>query len=247
MTGADREPSTTPRRKRAKFAAAQPVRLSDEQWAEIVRYSGLPSEARLAIEQIIDHYRNMQAHIDARKMPADLRAEIESLRKNAEALADNLAGGFRDADFYSAIIFSRRPQTGWPPRTGPVADEVALQRIMGAVSELQRLSDWLVLARSRVPRGKQGAKRRSNPAYIAAEILDQILARHTGKNLTRSRKRDDAVKYVKTVLRIADPDIGNGTIVEAIKKQIKWRAFRGKITSGSLVTIPPPNSRDKRS
>ena len=247
MTGARRKLNTSGRRKRTKFVAPQPVLLTDEQWAEIARYSGLPSEARSEIVQVIDHYRSQQAHSEARKMPAELRAELDRLRKNAEALVVNLAEGFHDPDFYSALIFSRRPSIGWTPRTGPVADEVALQRIMSAVRELQRLSDWLVLARARVPRGKQGAKRRSGPAYIAAEILDQILAKHTGKNLTRSKKRDETAEYVKTVLRIADPDIGNGTIAEAIKKQIKWRVFRGKMASDLPVAISPPNLLVKRS
>jgi hypothetical protein len=76
---------------------------------------------------------------------------------------------------------------------------------MGAVSELLRLSDWLALARSRVPQGKRGAKRQSYPGYEAAEFLDQILAKHTGKDLTRSKKRDESVEYVKTILRIANP------------------------------------------
>src|SRR5439155_93826 len=74
----------------------------------------------------------------------------------------------------------------------------------------------------------RGAQHRSEPAYIAAECLDGILERYTGRRLTRSEKRDDIVRFVSAVLKIADPHINRGTISGAIQKQVKLRHEREK-------------------
>lgn len=245
MTATNRKPNIRRRRKPKKLAVIKRIRLTDEQWNEIARHSGLPSEALLEVSRVINYYRDAQTLADARRRPSDLRAEIDRLRENAESLKVSLAGIFYDVDLFSAVILSRRPATGWPPRTGPMAEGIVQQRIVSTLYELQRLSDWLVLARERIPRGKPGAKRQSSPAYVAAERLDWILAKFTGKNLVRSRKRGDTTGYVRAVLSVADPHIGNGTIAEAIKRQIKWRIFRGKIAPDKPVAISPRKFRDK--
>jgi hypothetical protein len=217
MTGASRKPITSGK-KRAAFVAPQPIQLTDRQWAQIAQYSGLPDEARREIEKVVNHYRISQARRDAQTTPAELRTELGRLRKVSDALQAGLAEGFRSPDFYTAMVYPRRPPSGWTPGTGPVVDEVALQRVYSTWSALQRLSDWLVLAQARVPNRKKGATRQSEPAYIAAEFLDGLLEKYTGRNLTRSKKRDETSEYVRAVLRIADPNLGHGTIAEAIKK-----------------------------
>ena len=176
----------------------------------------------------------------ARARPSQLRTELKHLRQEALALADQLAACFRDPDICDAFISSRRPPTGWPPRTGPVVDAVALQRLVSTLEDLRRLSDWIALAQERVPPTKRGAQHQSQPAYVAAEFLNEILEQFTDRKVTRSTKRDDTAKYVKTVLRIADPNIGEGTMVEAIKKQIKWRKYRGEIAPNLPNLISPP-------
>ena len=213
---------------------------------EIVRHSGLPEKARPSIGPIINHYREMQGRMKARARPAQLRTELNNLRQEALALADHLAACFRDPDMYVAFIFSRRPPSGWPPRTGPVVDAVALQLLVSTLEDLRRLSDWIGLAQERVPHTNRGAQHQSQPAYVAAEFLNEILEQFAGRKVTRSTKRDDTAKYVKTVLRIADPNIGEGTMVEAIKKQIKWRKHRGEIAPSLPNLISPPVSRDNR-
>jgi hypothetical protein len=246
MTEADRDGSTFRRKNPKALNRRKPPRLTTEQWTEIVRYSGLPDTARSRVLRVVIHYRQVQARMAARIPPSELRVELDDLQKDARAVAVRLAKCFHNPDMYAAFVFSRRPPTGWPPRTGPVADEVVMQRLVGTVHELHRLSDWLVLARDRVPSSKRGAQHQSQPAYVAAELLDRILTDFTGRNVSRSTKRDDTSRYVKAVLRIADPDIGDGTIMEAIKKQIKWRLWRGEMASSLPEVIPPPLTRDNR-
>jgi hypothetical protein len=221
--------------------------LSDEDWTKVSRYSGLPPDARPRIGMAIAAYRQSQAVIDARKTSAQIRDQLEGLRDDADALMKHLEAAIHNnADLYVALTFPRRPPKGWPPNTGAVPREVAEQRLRSALFELDRLVCWLGLARDRVPRGKPGAKRQAVPAYFLVNHLNEILERFTGKTITRSTKTTDTVDYVKTVCRIADPKIGDGTIIEAIKKEIKNYKPFGGISPDPAGVIPPPNLRDKR-
>jgi hypothetical protein len=245
MTGTNRKANIRRRRKPKKLAAIKRIRLTDEQWTEISRHVALESEAQWMIEEVINFYRKKQADIDAQKAPANLRKELDHLRDDLKSFIARLAKlFFYDADFYSAAILQPSPARGRRPRTGPALREVNEQRTISALHQLQSLSDWLVLARESVPRGR--STRQSLPAYIAAERLDEILAKFKKKHLTRSTKLDDTYRYVRTVLRIADPDIRNGTIVGAMRRQIKGGKIRGKIALDKPAAIPPQKSRDKR-
>jgi hypothetical protein len=220
--------------------------LSNEQWTEIVHQSALPPEARPSIEVAIATYRSWRSIIDARKTPAETREELDGLRRDAEALVKRLVATMAYADAHFAFVWPLRPPQGWPPKTGPVSDEVAHQRLRSAIHELQRLATWLGLARDRVQPRKRGPKRRATPAYILVSHLNQILENFTGKTITRSAKRPGAVEFVKTVCRIADPDIGDGTIIEAMKKEIKHYRPYGEISPDAAGEIPPPIRGDKR-
>ena len=227
--------------------------VTDEQWTEVVRHSGLPRDARPPIGMAIATYRSWQAIIDRRKTPSKIRVELESLRKDAEALRKHLIVAMSDADMDFALTYPLPPPKGWPPNTGPVPQEVAQQRLNGALYELERLVWWLRLARDRVRGGKRGQKRLAVPAYFLVNRLNEILERFTGKTIIRSMKRPETVKYVKTVCRIADPKIGDGTVIEAIKKEIKYYRPFGGISPDPAGVIPPPipviptpNRRDNR-
>ena len=146
-----------------------------------------------------------------------------------------------------ALTFPLRPSKGWPQNTGRVHQDVAQQRLVSAIYELERLVRWLGLARDRVQRGKRGPKRRAAPAYILVHSLNLILERFTGETITRSTKSPDTLEYVKAVCRIADPDIGDGTIIEAVKKEIKYyQPPFGEISLHPTGAIPPRSQRDKR-
>ena len=256
MSGTDEGNSTS-----VRAGHARRTRLTEEQWAEIVRYSGLPTEAKPRIVDAIDTYRFHQARIDASKKPAEIREALRQLREDAVALHGRLEDCFRDLDTLDSLIASYAPPNPnapkppgigpvkpveWPPKTGPVDQNVTLQRIRAVLHGLVWLSDWLVLAQERVPRGKPGAKRQSGPAYAAVELLSWALTQFTGKMLKRSKKRDDTSRYVRTVLLIADPDIGDGTITEAIRRETEHRLARGEIKRELAGVSSPRKPRDKR-
>jgi hypothetical protein len=206
--------------------------LSDEQWVEIVTHSNLPDKARESVEKVIAGYRHIQMRIDSRKPPADLRDELELLRRDTEALLTRLATCLADPDAFFALAFRQSSRTGSPPGAGPVSQGVAWDRLSSALHQLRRLADWLAAARDQVRPGKPGTNaRQSEPAYVLAEGLNGILEQWTGKTLTRSSKRQDTTRFVEAVCRVADPEIGSGTIAQAIKRQIKYRLARGKLES----------------
>lgn len=247
MTKAKRKRSTTGRANHAHVDRKKPPFLTDEQWIEIVSHSKLPDEARPSVEGVIAHYRRMQARIGTRKTPSDLREELEALRKNTESLLTRFGTFLTDPDAFFALAFRQSSPTGWPQGAGPVSQAVAWDQLSSAGHQLRRLADWLAVARDCVRPGKPGTNaRQSEPAYVLAELLNETLERWTGKTLTRSSKKPDTTKFVEAVCKIADPDIGSGTIEEAIKRQIKYDRARGKVERRSEGVTSPRNSSDKR-
>jgi hypothetical protein len=86
---------------------------------------------------------------------------------------------------------------------------------------VQRLPEWLRVAARRVKADKRGPKTRN--VYWLVGNLDGIRGHFTGKKITRSYKDDASKQYITYVCRIADPDIGDGTIEKAMKDRIKRR------------------------
>jgi hypothetical protein len=244
MAGASRQGNTfSP--KRPTVTRWGKTTLTDEEWQKIANLSGLPAKVRPKIVEVIDVYRSHQANFDIRNKPSSVRRELDELRKSAESLAISLATALNDVDLWSAVARPRPSSNEWPPRTGLVDPKVAVQRITGTLYELQRLRDWLILARAAVPHSKRGSKRQSAPASAAVFMLDEILFKFKKRNLERSNKRNETSEYVKAVLLIADPGIGKGTIDQAIKHQIFHR-LQGKIERGSPGVILPRDSGDIR-
>jgi hypothetical protein len=75
----------------------------------------------------------------------------------------------------------------------------------------------------------QGGKTGQNTgdAYFLVKTLDGIRHEFTGKTIARSDKRRDTSRdYIATVFKIADPEIGAGTIDKAMKNAITTRRRR---------------------
>ncbi len=201
--------------------------------------------------QAIVMYRSWQRIIDTRKSPTKTRDDLYRLYKNAQALMEGLIRAMGHPDAHVALTVPIRPPKGWPRNTGPVDQDVAHQRLVCALHEIDRLTIWLGLARDRVQSRKRGAHRQSVPAYFLVNGLNQILEGFTGRKIERSAKRPDAaepdtVQCVKAVCRIADPDIGNGTIMEAMKKEIHYYKPYGEIILDRTTVIPPRKIRCDR-
>jgi hypothetical protein len=194
----------------------------------------------------IRSYRQRKSSVNRRKRPSEIRAELKRIQNEIEALTNHLIHVMAHADALFAFMSNHRPPTGWPPNTGPVSEHVALQRLASALHELRRLATWLGLARSRVPDRGRGAVQQATRAYFLVNHLNEILERFAGKTITRSSKRLETVEYVKIVCRIADPKLGDGSIAEAMKKEIKYYKPYVEISPPSDGTIPPPIQRDNR-
>jgi len=95
------------------------------------------------------------------------------------------------------------------------------RRYLQVLDVVQRLPEWLRVAARRVKADKRGPKTRN--VYWLVGNLDGIRSHFTGKKITRSYKDDASKQYITYVCRIADPDIGDGTIEKAMKDRIKRR------------------------
>ena len=191
----------------------KPVRLTEEQWTEIVHYSGLPDSVRPIIGRAIALYREYQASIDASMTAAKTRVELDRMSKDTAAVRTRLIKAMANPEArYALTVPIPLPNTIPEPR------HEAHRRLETVVAELQRISQWFGLARDRVTDTKSGAKRRAAPTGLLVHNLDQILTQFTGRRIKRSKKMR---QYVRMVCEIADPNIGPGTIDEAIKDQAK--------------------------
>jgi hypothetical protein len=95
------------------------------------------------------------------------------------------------------------------------------RRLLQVLDVVLRLPKWLLVAAHRVEADKGGPK--AGSAYWLVGNLDGIREQFTGKRITRSYKDDLTKRYVTYVCRIADPDIGSGTIERAMKARIEKR------------------------
>jgi hypothetical protein len=171
--------------------------LTDEQWAEVVRHSGLPPDARPIIENAIVGYRRRLAILDRRKRPAKIRMELECLRKEADALMNHLDSAMSDFQTLGPLVFPFPPPKGWPPNTGPVPHELANQRLNGTLYELERLVCWLGLARDRVRDAKRGTEPKATQTYFLVHFLDFVLKEFTGRviiSINKAWARHDKIR-----------------------------------------------------
>ena len=87
---------------------------------------------------------------------------------------------------------------------------------------LLTLPKWLLVAKYRGVEAKKRGPKAQNVYWLVGN-LDGIREHFTEKKITRSYKDDAPKKYITYVCRIADPDIGDGTIEKAMQDRIKRR------------------------
>ena len=192
-------------------------RLTDEQWSEVAKLSEIPEgehDARHHIETTIGIFRQFQASDLDRVTPPEIRKQVEALAKLAHDLYSGFSKLVDEPDAYTAL-------TGKPDerkRSSQVLDARRLRQVLDVLSYL----DWLLSAASgRVEGSKRGPKAQN--VYWLVGNLDGIREQFTRQKITRSYKDDLSKGYITYVCRIADPDIGDGTIDKAMKARIKRR------------------------
>ena len=213
--------------------------LTDEQWSEVAKLSEIPEgehDARQHIETTIGLFRQFQASDLDRVTRARIREELEVLAVLAQDLNIRLGKLIKERDAYNAmtgtaILYSpldRLTDFAGPHQSEDMPSSVqsitgldGQRRYLQVLDMVQRLPEWLRVAAQRVEADKRGPK--TGSVYWLVGNLDGIREQFTGKRITRSYKDDLTKRYVTYVCRIADRDIGGGTIEKAMKDRIKRR------------------------
>jgi hypothetical protein len=177
-----------------------PVRfaLTDDQRSEISRLSGIPEDnpdAWAMIEVSIGLYRRRKVLWDHAMPPAQVRKELEDLSHECANLQERLRRLIDRGPLRYALSFTEE------------------------LTSLRKLEAQFFLMAGDIEVGKTGPG--TGDAYILVDMLDGIRREFTGRQITRSQKRTDSSRdYIKAVFRIADPEIGPGTIELAMKRSI---------------------------
>jgi hypothetical protein len=185
--------------------------LAEEQWSEIAKAGNLPPEAREEVDFLIGIFRGVEGDVKESR-PSKTRRRLESDRKAVRRLIDNMRA--YPAPVVAAMIY------GDPGRdaSNPIAMS---QRLQQHIENLSRLEAWFEVALKRVIPRKTG-----RDASIGIELvkrLDALIYKYAGKNISRSENKTATRPFVTTVLQIAFPNIGKGSVDEAIKATVRWR------------------------
>jgi hypothetical protein len=184
--------------------------LTDEQWREVAKLSGIPegaNEARHRIETTIGIFRQFQAS-DLDEVPsAKIREELEAMANAARDLHDRLSKLVEVRDAYTALTgvpSSYRPldrltdfaeshqSENMPSSVESMTGVDGQRRLSEALDVLLGLPKWLLVAADRVGAAKRGPK--AGNVYWLVGNLDGIREQFTGKKITRSYKDDDSKK-----------------------------------------------------
>jgi hypothetical protein len=213
--------------------------LTDEQWRETAKLSGIPEgndDARQEIETRIGIVRQFQASDLDRVKPAKIREELEALAVLAQDLDSRLGKLVEERDAYNAMTgaaslyspLDRLTDFAGPHQSEHLPSSVqsmtgldGQRRLLQVLDAVLWLPKWLLVAAHRVKTDKRGPK--AGNVYWLVGNLDGIREQFTGKKITRSYKDDASKKYITYVCKIADPNIRGGTIEKAMKDRIKRR------------------------
>jgi len=194
-----------------------PHSLSDAQWSDIARCSGLPPKARPLIGKAIALFHEVEKA--GRFTSSQTRKQLRELRKEALGVHTHLVEVMANPHAHFALTVPIAK-----PGTHPEPRFQAQRRLEGHLDNLQRLARWFELAEDRVDSMKPGANRKAMNVRWLVGILDTILIEHTGQKISRSIKRHNTTReYVSAVLKIADTKIRPGTIERAMQERIKLR------------------------
>src|SRR5262249_41076619 len=193
-------------------------KLTDEQWNEIANESAKlgsisPSkadevQARPRMEAIIGILRSRKQGRSASISPAEARKELMAISTIAWDLQERLRS-LEQSHLLVRHSFSY-------PKSHPEVMVLSFTKEKGNLRLLE--------VRANLVAGDIGRGVKDRDAYFLVQVLDDILRECTGRGISRSNKRTNSTReYVKTVCRIADPDMGDGTIERAMKECIKHR------------------------
>jgi hypothetical protein len=175
--------------------------FTDEQWTKLVKLSdALPHDARADFQDIARSYlfaraRKLLHEVEHRDARERLRKKILSVLEDSE----------------------------WPIATAWLVGGWGTSLNARSIIEpwLKLLAKKLELQNSRVaPDASRPGPKSSQVAYQFVAGAATLFEKHTGKPVTRSRKRGRFADFITELSAIVDSNIGPGTIDEALKEYI---------------------------
>jgi hypothetical protein len=178
----------------------EPV-ISDEKWVKFKKLSGLPDEARLYIDELINIYRQHRPDEVEGPSLGVVRAQILATEKHLEKFIIKLVMLELTEDAVDAIAETCIGNTK-KERT-----KSALKIIAKQLRELNKLGNHLADAANRIPKGKRGP--RTQVLQFTFNLLNATLVHYTGKKLIRGTKDHTygSAAFAAEVLKLADPQI----------------------------------------
>jgi len=173
--------------------------ITDEDWLEIEKLSGLPPQARSEIDEMIGYCRELRC--DASRKYKDLWfdklsavMEVETASKKA---LDDMIG---QPDFFKALAMGLDGQVQIPDK------ELQLIRewLKRTSKQKQRLLDWYREAQNRVHHFRTGQRTGRTALVELVTRLNEPLLHHTGKRISAGKTN---LKFAVKVCTIAFPDL----------------------------------------
>lgn len=197
-------------------------KMSDEQWLELRRIDFVQENARGAIEDAIWAYREASR---IRFSPSTSRSRFAKAHKSISTALADIAALSNDDLALSVIARDINFSAAAAPH---LASKKYLSHLASEITAAKKL---FAQAIDRIRNAKPGARTIAFPIYVLISQLDQILFQHSGKRITRSKKRNDSSRdYIIAICKLADKNIGLGSIEEGMKRLIQTR---GKISKQS--------------
>lgn len=196
-----------------KLIVASPnQRLTSEQWQDIREKSHLPDDARDQIEQAIIFYRACKSTI-SEKPPAQIKKSLKELIIQTKKLDTSLKD-LADQTLAMVVLSGIRN----PPIIHLYNPVSAIECIAEVQEIMAELSDWIQEGHDKLRNWRSGAGQRRIIITLFVNSLDRIYMEFRGEHIKRTiKQKANATDYIRVVCRIADPEIGNGSIDEAMK------------------------------
>jgi hypothetical protein len=181
------------------------LRLTDAQWDKISKLSGIPNEndeARKLIEVRLGMFRQIQDDDLNRRSVAEIKKDLRALGDDTKSLYKQLFSVMSNCNAYAALTHE------------------GTQGVSILCDLLLQAPKWFLIASQRIKDEKRGPKS-ANIHWLVGN-LDGIGEQFTGAKVSRSKK-DRSLEYVIYVCKIADPAVGEGSILNAVRDRIKQR------------------------
>jgi hypothetical protein len=204
--------------------------LSNEQWTDLKKKSGLVDDAREEVEEVIRFLRLRPALRQKHPLLIELqtaRCEIAAVRKTLRPALEGVGALARSP----ARAYIRLP-VGPSPSKSNLSETVPIETpdIPKLHHDLQTLDQALKYSILAMPNDRDSARRKKEHLHIAIESLNSVVLEHTGRLLSQAKKKTkdelDLKQFVIDVCRIAQPGINDKTVVKHLKN-VRAEAVRG--------------------